>query len=328
MPFVSGTPLRGVMVNRIGERAVVDLFSLLSLVGILWLSWAYARVDYPVNELIEVFTKAMSHGPKCINRMRRFTFAGSTHQLRRFQQHAGCLMVLITVMSPVAVGQSWENRLQTGNRIIVDSQTNQATMIDRQGGSTPLWDGVHRLQDGSTITIRKGVVVPNEGILEARRKPLSQSSPLTPQSPSACILLQRKTCGLYNECSNQEPCSLATQLVQFEREALQESRTGLGSRLTNTPEQCRKALRDREFFTPCSRRQKGTVSTPCDKLVMKVCGNRNQCADQPGCSPAKQLIEMEYRERISSIDPKAATFTTGQCQQALRDEAFFAACKQ
>lgn len=236
-------------------------------------------------------------------------------------------MVLIAVMSPVAVGQSWDSRLQTGNRIVVDSQTNRATMIDRQGGSTPLWDGVHRLQDGSTITIREGVVVPNVGILETRRKPLAESSPLTLESTSACIQLQRRTCGLYDECADQEPCSLATQLVHSEREELQESRRGLDSRLTNIPEQCRRALRDKAFFTPCGRRQKGSASTPCDNLVIKVCGDRYQCANRPGCSLARQLIEMEYQERISSIDPKAATFTAGQCQQALRDETFFTACK-
>lgn len=44
--FVSGTRLRDLIVNRIGERAFLGLFSLLSLVGIVWLSWAYARADY------------------------------------------------------------------------------------------------------------------------------------------------------------------------------------------------------------------------------------------------------------------------------------------
>ena len=42
---ISGSPLRGVIVGRIGERASLGLFSLLSLVGMVWLARAYARAD-------------------------------------------------------------------------------------------------------------------------------------------------------------------------------------------------------------------------------------------------------------------------------------------
>ena len=39
--FISGTWLRGVIVDRTGERAFQALFSLLSVGGIVWLCWAY-----------------------------------------------------------------------------------------------------------------------------------------------------------------------------------------------------------------------------------------------------------------------------------------------
>lgn len=43
--FISGSPLRGVIVARIGERAYLGLFSVLSLLGIVWLVYAYAHSD-------------------------------------------------------------------------------------------------------------------------------------------------------------------------------------------------------------------------------------------------------------------------------------------
>lgn len=42
---ISGSPLRGVIVGRIGERAYLGLFSLLSLIGMVWLARAYGRAD-------------------------------------------------------------------------------------------------------------------------------------------------------------------------------------------------------------------------------------------------------------------------------------------
>ncbi len=39
---VSGTPLRGLLVARLGERRYVGLFSLASVIGLVWLGMAYA----------------------------------------------------------------------------------------------------------------------------------------------------------------------------------------------------------------------------------------------------------------------------------------------
>jgi uncharacterized membrane protein len=44
--FVAGTGLRGTIVRKIGEEAFQGLFSVLSLVGIFWLSRAYGQAVY------------------------------------------------------------------------------------------------------------------------------------------------------------------------------------------------------------------------------------------------------------------------------------------
>jgi uncharacterized membrane protein len=43
--FVSGSPLRGVIVRRIGERAYLGLFALLSIIGMVWLVYAYRGAE-------------------------------------------------------------------------------------------------------------------------------------------------------------------------------------------------------------------------------------------------------------------------------------------
>jgi uncharacterized membrane protein len=44
--FISGTALRGKIVDLIGEKAFQGIFSLMSLVGIVWLSRAYGQAEY------------------------------------------------------------------------------------------------------------------------------------------------------------------------------------------------------------------------------------------------------------------------------------------
>jgi uncharacterized membrane protein len=44
--LISGTALRGKILQLIGEKPFLGLFSLLSLIGIVWLSRAYGRAEY------------------------------------------------------------------------------------------------------------------------------------------------------------------------------------------------------------------------------------------------------------------------------------------
>jgi uncharacterized membrane protein len=43
--FISGSPLRGVIVRRIGERAYLGLFSLLSVLAMIWMVYAYRGAE-------------------------------------------------------------------------------------------------------------------------------------------------------------------------------------------------------------------------------------------------------------------------------------------
>ena len=48
--FVSGTALRGRLVSTLGEKAYMGLFSLASLLGLVWMIMAYSRVE--VDEIL------------------------------------------------------------------------------------------------------------------------------------------------------------------------------------------------------------------------------------------------------------------------------------
>jgi hypothetical protein len=146
---------------------------------------------------------------------------------------------------------AYETRLQDGTRVQVDPRTNRATILDSRGGATPLWDGVHRLQDGSIVTIRSGVMVPNMGMVQSQRQ-----LPTKAETPSAdidvdhaCGELVHKVCGPANQCQGSQPCSAARQLQDMdagERADLQHR----GPDFT-TATKCQEALRDPGFFAPC-----------------------------------------------------------------------------
>ena len=78
-----------------------------------------------------------------------------------------CLLILhpATVMAADA-----EFRTQGGGTVHVDPDTNRAT-ITRGGVTAPLWDGTHRMDDGSILIINQGTTVPNQSILDHRERP-------------------------------------------------------------------------------------------------------------------------------------------------------------
>jgi hypothetical protein len=206
----------------------------------------------------------------------------------------------------------------------VDLGSNRATVTSPEGVTTPLWDGVHRLQDGSTVTVRSGLVVPNQAMLEVRA---GVPQPFVTEGASACLRLVRKTCGLHDECADQASCSPARQLLDIEREEEKERATyGSLQTFSRTLIQCQEGLADEGFFVPCTRPQRGKAASPCERLVDRVCGSRGQCADASSCSPARQLLETEHQERLAGFNPDAATATSGQCTQALAEKEFFTTC--
>ncbi len=228
--------------------------------------------------------------------------------------------IAVSILTAIPLGsmaQSWESQLQDGSRIRVDPNTNRGTVVTPDGARTQLWDGVHRLRDGSEITVRSGVVVPNKEILDIQRGLPPARRQAQEAGVSPCRKLELMVCGPGDECAEREACSQARQLVRFEKEEKEDSVPGF----EQAPQQCRDALQLEDYFKPCL-----VQSTPCQELVAKVCGAGGQCAERPACEPAKQLLDMEKQERLSSRDPSAGGFSSGQCRKALQDEEFFAAC--
>lgn len=66
--------------------------------------------------------------------------------------------------------------------------------------------------------------------------------------------------------------------------------------------------------------------SPCEQLVLAVCGRLGECDDAQACGPARQLLSMESRERASARSPRYMTFTSAQCQEAAADTGFFSSC--
>lgn len=234
--------------------------------------------------------------------------------------------LLVACLASLAVeGQpaAWEAQLRDGNRLVVDPTSHRASVIGRDGVSRQIWDGVHRLEDGSTVTVRSGIMVPNRQILEP---PVAAPTPL--DGPSDCLVLVRKACGLHDECEEQESCGHARQLLQIEREEQAERRGSAigGGAWLETTGQCREGLADETFFKACNLPQRGPVASPCERLVDRVCGRTGACDAAAACQPAHQLLEREYAERAASPYPDALTASSAECRQALQDQEFFTAC--
>ena len=153
-------------------------------------------------------------------------------------------------LMPVQAAE-WSSTLEDGSTVTVDPDSNRAT-VNRNGVSTPLWNGVHRMQDGSSLIVNHGIAVPTESIMESRRVP----PPKTEEWEDVNII----------------------------------------------------------------------GYSPCEQLVRQVCGQQDQCADAEACDPARQLLVMEQQERSASSNPNLMTYTSGQCQNAIKDRDYFGRC--
>jgi hypothetical protein len=147
-------------------------------------------------------------------------------------------------------------RMQDGGTVTVDPETNRAT-VTRDGVTTPLWDGTHRMQDNSILIINQGVTVPNEPILEPVPRPLPEAekwegAPIVGYSP--CEKLVRRVCGKENQCGEIQDCNLARQLLDMEQDerAASENR----NRMTFTSGQCQTMASDAEAFPLCAQQNR------------------------------------------------------------------------
>lgn len=217
---------------------------------------------------------------------------------------------------------TWSRAGGRGEAISIDPATQRATVTGADGASRPLWDGVHRLEDGRTLIIRSGVAVQDVDMSASKREPMRIQEDAEGVSP--CVALIRRVCGLTDECGKEDACDLARQLLQFEEEERQERpdippQTAL--------RQCRDALSSPTSFPGCPANVALSEDSPCKSLLRRVCGKANECGDSPPCKAARQLAEMEIEERLSAAHPELNPRAAGQCTQALLDKEFFLPCR-
>ena len=164
----------------------------------------------------------------------------------------GLLLFLVLVLSSHTVLLADTNfRSQQGDVVTVDPDTNRAT-VTRGGATTPMWDGTHRMQDGSVLIINRGIAVPNEAMLAPARPELPEAekwegAPIAGYSP--CEKLVRRVCGVKDRCGKVEGCTLARQLLDMEQDERAASKNR--SRMTYTSGQCQNMMMDAEVFPVC-----------------------------------------------------------------------------
>lgn len=216
----------------------------------------------------------------------------------------------------------WSRAGGRGEAIRIDPSTQRATITGADGSRRPLWDGVHRLEDGRTLIIRSGVVVQDVDMSASRHEPLRIDE--DPQGVSPCVTLGRRVCGIRGECESGEACQLARQLLRFEEEERQD-RPDIPPQ--TVLRQCRDALSNPTTFPGCPANVALSEDSPCRSLLRRVCGKANECSDTPACRAARQLGDMEIDERLSAAQPELNPRAAGQCTQALLDRDFFLPCR-
>lgn len=259
---------------------------------------------------------------------------------------AVCVLFAVTPQSSQAAG--WKAPLMGGGEVRVDPRTNRATVL-RHGVETQLWDGAHRLQDGSTLIIRSGQAVPNTAILQSRRLPAEPERPGAEQwvgvpivGYSPCERLVRRVCGVGQECASEKACYLVRQLLDMERHERKANNNP--NYMTHTSGQCQEADQDKAFFVSCGQTAvpSQAVLSPgqmgeggghrppsaCQLLVDKVCGLQGACSAQTACSAAQQLLQMarETSPEVGDASGSGMNPTEHQCVEALSDEGFFKPC--
>jgi hypothetical protein len=143
-----------------------------------------------------------------------------------------------------AGADDWRGTIEGGRELRVDPQSRRA-FSDDGSGSRPMWDGVHRLEDGSMVIIRDGIAVPTRDMLETWSP---GPSPTRIAAGDPCGALVEQTCGRRSECEGGVACNAARQLAQMRRDA---ERNGEGpGALAELDAQCTEAQTN-PFFTPC-----------------------------------------------------------------------------
>ena len=162
------------------------------------------------------------------------------------------LVALLGMVIALAASAGGSSVLEGGGTVTMDPDTKQAT-VTRDGVTAPLWNGVHRMQDGSVMIVNDGGVVNNESSARPPHQlPAPESSDwegarIVGYSP--CEKLARQVCGQHDECTTAPACDPSRQLLAMEQE--ERTRAPDHSRMTYTSGQCVQAIKDVTFFSVC-----------------------------------------------------------------------------
>lgn len=234
--------------------------------------------------------------------------------------------LVVCLWAAPAIAQSWDSQLVDGSRIKVDVTTNKATHYGPDGSVVPLWDGVHELEDGRTVTVRDGVMVPNLEVLNLRSEPRPEETRIQ-EGLAVCDKLVRKACGLGDECADAAGCGHAQSLREYaEQERDEADKPGYGTRFFAVPGQCRDGLANEALFPACNKGLSGGQPTPCGELVAQVCGDQQQCSASASCIMARELLEREYGERLDAGDGETPAPTSELCREAMSDQGVSRPC--
>jgi hypothetical protein len=228
-------------------------------------------------------------------------------------RHIFISLALLTLASGLAAEWQPLPTTQQGYELRYDPQTSRVeTRVN--GQVRPMWDGVHRLENGQVLRIQNGIAVRDETVMQTESHPQSLR-----EEVSTCRRLVRRSCGLGGTCSHSESCRHASQLLSFHNEAKFGDRHKIES-------QCLEALDDTAFFKPCPVSPGKSWDSACFDLVVKSCGTLGQCNGAEGCDLARQLHQMEYDEKLMLIDTRQKTPTTRQCEEVFSDDEVFVPC--
>ncbi|MBO8087336.1 MAG: hypothetical protein J7D61_14960 [Marichromatium sp.] len=137
----------------------------------------------------------------------------------------------------VAADGEWRAGLSAGGEVRVEPETRRAWRVGEDGERRPLWDGVHRLEDGSVVIVREGTVVPSASMQQQWSTDVPMTDEAAVATPSDCDALVEQVCGPAAGCLRSESCRLALELRAL---ALDEARAEGDA--TETRAQCREAL--------------------------------------------------------------------------------------
>lgn len=139
-------------------------------------------------------------------------------------------MIRITIFLALIAGNTASAgtllHLQDGSPIFIDEVSHAVFLPGKE--KRPLWDGVHRLDNGQAISVSGGVLIQQFSIDQR------MSSPVT-----ACKALVREVCGAEAHCEDTPACRSAKQLLEMEQ-------TQLGSNA------CAEARSEAIYFAPCT----------------------------------------------------------------------------